>query len=123
VSDDERTAGDTLELPVVVVSVLLVVSTLGYVGWQATTTAETADPTASVVAVEPTAGEDRVRVEVRLTNRRETGLARAQVGVRCGDTHRSLTFEHVPVAGDTTGSVVCPAGTEPTVQVETWVTA
>jgi hypothetical protein len=61
-ADDERTDRDTLELAVVVLSVPLVVSTLGYVGWQATTTAETTDPTASVVAVDPVAGEDRVRV-------------------------------------------------------------
>lgn len=114
--------GELLELAIVVASVLLLVATLGYVGWQATVTTADGVPTATVEAIEPmpASDDDRLRVTVRLDNRRGTGLSSVQVGVECGDAGRSLAFEHVPAGGSRTGTVVCPAGTEPIAEVVTW---
>lgn len=115
--------GDLLELAIVATSVVLIVGTLGFVAWQAVGTQTGADPVATVEEVSTVADTDRLRVVVRLENRRTTGLTSVQVGVSCGATRRSLEFTHVPTGGHRTGSVVCPAGTTPDATVETWIEA
>jgi len=107
----------------VVASVLLIVATLGYVGWQAAVTTADGVPTATVEAIEPMPApdDDRRQVTVRLDNQDGTGLSSVQVAVRCGDSERSLAFEHVPAGGRRTGTVVCPAGTAPISEVVAWV--
>jgi len=65
--------------------------------------------------------DDRRQVTVRLDNQDGTGLSSVQVAVRCGDSERSLAFEHVPAGGRRTGTVVCPAGTAPISEVVAWV--
>lgn len=111
-----------LERAIVVASVLLVLGTLGYVGWQATGTTADGVPSATVERVEPMPGPDadRSRVRVRLDNRRGTGLATVSVAVHCGDAERSLSFEHVPAGGHRTGTVVCPGGSTAVAEVVSW---
>jgi uncharacterized protein (TIGR02588 family) len=115
--------GDALERAIVAVSVVVIAAMLGYVAWQAVSTSETVDPVASVDGVEPTTDGDRLRVTVRLDNRRGTGLSSVGIAVQCGNETRSLTFEHVPAGSYRTGKVVCPAGTSPKAAVETWMEA
>jgi hypothetical protein len=121
----ELDAANPLELAIVAASVLLVVATLGYVGWQATVTTVDGVPTASVEAVEPMPGsdDDRLRVTVQLDNRRGTGVSSVAVVVRCGGAERSLTFAHVPAGGHRTGTAVCPPDTVPVAAVVTWIEA
>jgi hypothetical protein len=114
---------DRLEKAIVAASVLLVAATLGYVAWQAAVTPEEGVPRATVERVEPMPDSDRQRVTVELDNRRGVGLATTTVVVRCGDTERTLAFEHVPAGGGRTGTVVCPADTDPRAIVGTWVEA
>lgn len=79
------------------------------------------DPVATIEAVEPMPDTDGQRVTVVLENRGETGLTSVQVVVRCGGLDRSLEFLHVPASGRRTGTVVCPAETDPEASVETWI--
>jgi len=92
-------------------------------GWQAAVTTADGVPTATVEAIEPMPApdDDRRQVTVRLDNQDGTGLSSVQVAVRCGDSERSLAFEHVPAGGRRTGTVVCPAGTAPISEVVAWV--
>ena len=114
---------DLVEKAVVGASVLLVATTLGYVAWQAAVTPEEGVPRATVESVEPIPDSDRQRVTVRLDNQEGVGLASGQVVVRCGGAERVLEFTHVPAGGRRTGTVVGPAGSEPTANVETWIEA
>lgn len=109
-----------LERAVVAVSVLLIVSTLGFVLWQATVTPEVANPRVNIQSVEPVDGGDHLRVKIELDNRRGPGLASTQVAVECGGTERAVEFEHVPSGGRRTATIICPAGSEPEAVVETW---
>jgi hypothetical protein len=119
---DEGSGGGAalLERTVVAVSILLIVSTLGFVLWQATVTSEVADPRVNVQSVEPVDGENHLRVGIELDNRRGPGLASVQVAVGCGGTERAVEFEHVPSGGRRTATVTCPGGSEPEAIVETW---
>lgn len=119
--DDEQSDGAALlERVVVAVSVLLIASTLGYVLWQASVTTEVADPEVNIQSIETMEGGERLRVTVELDNRRGPGLALTQVAVECGGTEHEMEFEHVPAGGRRTGTVTCPAGSEPEAIVETW---
>ena len=122
---DEEDGGGAalLERAVVTVSVLLIVSTIGFVLWQASVTSEVADPRVNVQSVEPVGGGDHLRVRIELDNRRGPGLASVQVAVECGGTERAVEFEHVPSGGRRTATVTCPAGSEPETIVETWKNA
>jgi hypothetical protein len=114
---------ELLEWAVVAASALLIALTLGYVLWQATVTAEVANPTARVDSVEQLDG-GRLRVGVTLDNRDGPGLTSTRVAVRCGDGgEREIAFEHVPAGGVRTGTVTCPSGSDPEAVAETWVEA
>ena len=122
-SDDERGGSDgaaLLERAVVVMSVLLIASTLGYVLWQASVTSEVADPRVSVQSAEPVDGGEWLRVTLELDNRRGPGLSSTQVAVECGGTERAVEFEHVPSGGRRTATGTCRAGSDPGAIVETW---
>ncbi|WP_255196155.1 hypothetical protein [Halorarius litoreus] len=71
----------------------------------------------------PGPDDDRLRETVRLTNQRGTGLSSVAVAVRCGGAERSVAFTHVPAGGHRTGTVVCPASTDPASGVVTWTEA
>lgn len=119
--EGEQSSGAVfLERAVVVVSVLLIASTLGYVLWQASVTAEVANPRVNVQSIEPVDGGEHLHVTVELDNRRGPGLASTQVAVECGGTEREVEFEHVPAGGRRTATVTCPPGSEPEAVVETW---
>jgi len=118
--------GELLELAIVVASVLLIVATLGYVGWQAAVTTADGVPTATVEAIEPMPApdDDRRQVTVRLDNQDGTGPDcpryrwRSDVATRSG---RSRSNTSLRAGGRRTGTVVCPAGTAPISEVVAWV--
>jgi|GEM_PF-2593699 hypothetical protein len=112
-----------VERVVVAASVVLIVTMLGYVLWQAAVTPAVVDPHASVDAVEPMADSDRERVSVVLANDGNVGLASVTVVVDCGDRQHTLEFSHVPGNGEREGTVVCPAGSRPRAFVDTWIEA
>ncbi|WP_255196186.1 hypothetical protein [Halorarius litoreus] len=119
--NEELDWGVLLERVIVAMSILLIVGTLGYVGLQAATASEGAEPTATIIAVDPTADIAGQQVTVQFDNRKATGLLSAQVGVQCGSVSRTLSFTHVPAQGHRTGTVICPAATTPEASVETWI--
>lgn len=123
-ADTDRTRGaDILEKTVVVISVVLVATMLGFVTWQAVTTPEPAEPVASIETVDPMPGDTRQQVHVLIENKGGTGMTSLQVAVQCGNVERSLEFVHFPAGGRRTGVVVCPADTRPEIVVETWISA
>lgn len=115
--------GSRLEQVIIVLSVVLLVTTLGFIAWQAAMTSEVADPVATIETVETREDGESLRVGVQLDNRRGAGLQSVTVGVECGATEQTLEFTHVPAGGYRRASVICPAGTTPETAVETWMEA
>jgi len=114
-----------VERAITVASALLIAALLGYLFWQALVTPSAALPAATVESVDRIdAGEDpRLLVSVALSNHGEKGLSSAQVTVTCGDRSRTLEFANVPAGGHTTGTVTCPAGTDPRATPTAWIEA
>ncbi|MFC4356965.1 hypothetical protein ACFO0N_03265 [Halobium salinum] len=117
--DDGPGAAPTVETVVLVVGVAVTLLLFGYVGAHALATPDGANPTASVVSTDASA--DGVRTTVALSNPGDIGLSSVTVDVDCGETTRQLQFRHVPADGTRQGTVACPAGSDPSVSVSSWI--
>ncbi|WP_255196178.1 hypothetical protein [Halorarius litoreus] len=120
-TSDELPSISTVELVVMVVSVVFTVSLFLFATWQAVTGAGMAAPVVGVTetSVEP---GGTVVYTLELRNPGSVGLVRATVSAACASPPVTLTFENVPAGGRRVGTVVCPAGTtDPQLTVESWV--
>jgi len=105
---------------VMVVSSVVVLALLGYVGWQLATQRGTLAPTADVTGVEPL-DDGAVAVEVTLYNHGPVGLERATVSVDCTDPPTEVDFDYVPGEASRVGTVRCPTAENASVTVDSWV--
>ena len=119
-SDRERS---TVEVVVMVVSVLFTVSLFAFVGWQVVSGPTATEPRGTAVDTR-TVANGSVVVTVELRNRQDIGLLSATVGADCSTPPPEVMFEYIPASSNRRGNLVCPPGSEtPTVSVSSWVNA
>lgn len=107
---DDREDPSPVEIAVMVASVLLAASVLGYMVYEATRLPGAETPEVSVVGVdEGPDGAVLVRVEVR--NEAASGLREVTVAVDCDDPAPSVTIANVPARGVRSAILACPEGT------------
>ena len=113
----------TVEVAVMVVSILFTAALFTFAGWQMVSGPTTAQPQATVVGTE-TVANGSVVVTVELRNRQDIGLVSATVGADCSTPPPEVRFEYIPASSNRRGNLVCPPGSEtPTVSVSSWVNA
>lgn len=111
----------TVEMAVILVSVLFTLLLFGYVGWQMVAAPSGTTPSVSVVGTEPV-DNGSVAVEVELRNPRGVGLVTATVQADCSSPPPQVSFSYVPAASTRTGTLICPPGTTaPNVSLANWV--
>jgi hypothetical protein len=108
-----------VETAVLVIGVVATLILFGYVGLHALQTPDGANPQGRVVGTTESSAELLTTVE--LSNPGDIGLASVTLEVTCGEQTRELQFRHVPADGTRRGTVRCPAGTDPSVTVDSWI--
>ena len=118
-NDDEA---ETAEQVLTVVSALLTVAVVAYVGLHIVAEPRPPyEPEADVVETR-TLPNGAVAVTVELQNPYDRGLARATVESSCATPAPSVSPSMVPAESTVRGTLVCPPGTEtPEVYVSEWV--